>query len=349
MNLSVCIITRNEADKLEKCLKSLEDYDIEKVVVDTGSKDNTIEVIEKYADVKGSFPWCNHFSKARNYAVSMAKNDWILVLDSDEWIKNMDIKSIACFINGNPDKIGRVERTNTFYEGNRKEKGTERVSRLFNRKVCEFKGRIHEQIVSVKDEALTYENVPIYIGHSGYDGTIEQRKKKAQRNIELLLLDLKETGDEPYTLYQLGKSYYMLQNYEQAGTYFERGLAFDLDPRLEYVQDMVETYGYVLLNMKRFEEMMFLVNIYDEFAFSADYIFLVGLAYMNNGKFSEAIEEFKKAVQYKSCKIEGCNSFKANYNIGVIYECLGKKSEAESYYRKCNNFQPALDGLKRLS
>ena len=91
MKLSVCIITKNEAEKLEKCLKSIKAYDLEIVVVDTGSVDATKQVIKKYADVSGEFVWCNDFCRARNYCIGLANNDWILVLDSDEWIEQFDV------------------------------------------------------------------------------------------------------------------------------------------------------------------------------------------------------------------------------------------------------------------
>ena len=57
MNLSVCIITKNEALKLKKCLASLKRYDVEIVVVDTGSTDETLQIIEEYADIKGNYKW----------------------------------------------------------------------------------------------------------------------------------------------------------------------------------------------------------------------------------------------------------------------------------------------------
>ena len=91
-----------------------------------------------------------------------------------------------------------------------------------------------------------------------------------------------------------------------------------------------------------------LENVYNEFAVSADYVFLMGLAYMNNGLFDKAIDEFNKAKLYKLCKIEGCNSYKADYNIGVIYECLGNKEKALENYKKCGRYDPALNGIKRI-
>ena len=45
---SICIITKNEKDKLEKCLKSFQPTGYDIIVVDTGSTDGTKEMVEKY-------------------------------------------------------------------------------------------------------------------------------------------------------------------------------------------------------------------------------------------------------------------------------------------------------------
>ena len=349
MKLSVCIITLNEADKLKRCLESLKKYDVEIVVVDTGSMDDTQKVIDEYADVSESFVWCDNFSKARNYSISKASNDLVLILDSDEWIEKADFDRLIKMYNENKYIAGRIERINTYTTNNQEERGHERICRVFDRRFYCYKGRIHEQVIPKETTDEQYINVPVIIGHSGYEGSVEDKKKKALRNIRLLLMDIDEYGDDPYTLYQLGKSYYMLKDYDKSAEYFERGLGFDLEPSLEYVQDMVETYGYCLLNLKRYDEMMFLKNIYSEFAITADYMFLMGLAYMNNGMFDEAEEEFKKAAECKVCKVEGCNGYKSWYNTGVINECLGKKQKATAYYRKCGNYEPALAGLRRCA
>lgn len=50
MKLSVCIITKEESEQLKRCLASLKKYDMEIVVVDTGSVDKTKQVIDEYAD-----------------------------------------------------------------------------------------------------------------------------------------------------------------------------------------------------------------------------------------------------------------------------------------------------------
>lgn len=349
MKLSVCIITKEESEQLKRCLASLKKYDMEIVVVDTGSVDKTKQVIDEYADIGGYYQWNDNFAAARNYSITLASNDWVLILDSDEWIESIDADKVNSIIMQIMDEsmVGRIERINDISSLEGSTKGIERISRLFNRKYCQYVGRIHEQIESV-NKNIKYIDIPIIIGHSGYSGDLQEKKKKAERNIRLLKMDLEEQGPSAYIYYQLGKSYYMQGNYEKASENFEQGLSFDLNPKLEYVQDMVETYGYSLLNQKRFSEMMFLENIYKEFALSPDYVFLMGLAYMNNGFFDKAIREFKKALTYKSSKIDGCNSYKAYYNIGVIYECLGYKDKAMESYKLCGKYDLALKGISRL-
>ena len=88
MDISVCIITKNEADKLEKCLLSLKKYNLEIVVVDTGSTDNTPAIIDKYADVSGSYKWCDDFSKARNYSISLQVMTGFLCLTAMNGLKD---------------------------------------------------------------------------------------------------------------------------------------------------------------------------------------------------------------------------------------------------------------------
>lgn len=349
MNISVCIIAKNASKYLEKCISSIKKYGFEIIVVDTGSSDDTAAIAGRYADKTGYFEWCNDFSSARNYSISMASNDNILVIDSDECIEELDKDRLFEMINDKPEFVGRLERVNVYSLNGERVEGHERICRLFNRKYHKYRGRIHEQVVRRDGEEIVYQNIPLKILHYGYDGDRNDKKAKSDRNIELLLMDIKENGEDPYTLYQLGKSYYMQEDYCKACDYFEKGLWYDLEPKLEYVQDMVETYGYALLSCKRYADALTLRGVYNEFSASADFVFLMGLIYMNNSLFDEAIEEFNKAAAYKYCKVEGCNSYKAFYNAGVICECLGRKKEAADYYKKCGGYEPALEGIRRVN
>ena len=146
-----------------------------------------------------------------------------------------------------------------------------------------------------------------------------------------LAVKLQHEGQLPYILYQLGKGYYMAGDYTEACTYFSCALSFDLNPKLEYVIDMVETSGYAMLNSDQAANALFFENIYEEFGNTADFQFLMGLIYMNNARFEDAVSEFLKATKHSASRNVGANSYMAFYNIGVIYECLGRADEAKRY------------------
>ena len=84
MRVSATLITRNESAFIEECLDSLVGVVDEIVVVDTGSRDDTVKKVSRYPVNFSSFAWCNDFSAARNYALSQARGEWILYIDADE-------------------------------------------------------------------------------------------------------------------------------------------------------------------------------------------------------------------------------------------------------------------------
>lgn len=349
--LSICIITRNEQDNLDKCLKKICGYKQEIVVVDTGSTDDSICVAKKYTDHVFHFKWCDDFSAARNYAAAQADNDLIMMLDTDEFVEKLEVQKLLELLEQNGKKVGRIHRKNAYKSGGQWLNSNELVNRIYDRRYYHYEGRIHEQIVRTDSEdKYGYETyvAPVYTEHAGYTGDTAQRQKKAQRNIELLQKVLEEEDPDPYILYQLGKGYYYKGDYTNASLRFEQMFEMPLNPRLEYVNDMITTYGYALLNSGQEGKALFLENLYDDFSHSADYNFMMGLVYMKNMKLDEAVQSFLAAVQIPECAVEGVNSYQAYYNIGVIYECTGDKKNALQYYRKCGNYKPAREGIKRL-
>ena len=352
--LSVCIITKNEEKNIERCLKALSGYGFELVVIDTGSTDGTMEIARQYTDKLYEFTWQDNFSAAKNYAISKASHDLVLIVDSDEFLQPLsktDIKNLETMAHQNPDDVGRIRRRNVFTKDGTHQENREWINRIFDRRKFHYEGRIHEQVVSFKHQEYQTWLSPLIFLHTGYDLSPEERKQKTQRNITLLEQELSTVTSKveiPYLLYQLGKSHYMAGNYGQACEYFARGLSYDLNPKLEYVIDMVETYGYALLNDAREQEALFFENIYHEFGNSADFQFLMGLIYMKNARFDMAVAEFEKALRQADCRNVGVNSFAAAYNIGVIYECLGQLDNARKFYEKCGDYAPAKERLGEI-
>ena len=80
--LSSITITGNEAANIADCIDSLKFCD-ERIVVDGGSKDDTVAIAEKHGATVYHHAWTNH-GKQKNIALSHATGDWVLVLDADE-------------------------------------------------------------------------------------------------------------------------------------------------------------------------------------------------------------------------------------------------------------------------
>ncbi len=100
VEISLCIIARDESDCIAKCIQSVLPIVSEVIVVDTGSVDNTKDIVlSVYPEAKIiSIPWPNDFAKARNISLSYATCPWILVLDADEVIAKSDLKAIKLLV-----------------------------------------------------------------------------------------------------------------------------------------------------------------------------------------------------------------------------------------------------------
>ena len=392
MNLSICIITKNECNKLARLLASAEKLDCEIVVVDTGSSDDTMETAYRYTDRVFFYKWKNDFAEAKNHAAGLAGFDVVMILDTDEWITDFgererrvlsDLVQKLEQDDYAKDHVGRINRINILEHDGERQENSEWINRIYNRRFFEYEGRIHEQLVkrsgdvgsdaenqmpaddafvnsrSKEDYKLDLSSVKIY--HDGYLGTPEEKHRKAERNRVLLLEELdtleknteeKDNGSitkKAYVLYQLGKSCYMAGEPAAAAEYFDKALEFDLDPKLEFVIDMVETYGYALMNSGQEQKALGLEGVLDEFGGNADFCFMMGLVYMKNAQFDKALFCFDEALEKTQCRMEGVNSYLAQYNKGVIYECLGDRENARTCYKKAENYGKAAEGLQRLN
>ena len=80
--VSVTVIARNEAHRIAEALQSVAWAD-ERIVVDSGSADDTLAIARQYADRVETRTW-EGYAAQKNFAASLASNDWILSIDADE-------------------------------------------------------------------------------------------------------------------------------------------------------------------------------------------------------------------------------------------------------------------------
>jgi len=109
---SVVIITLNAARQLEACLQSAAFAD-EIVVVDSGSSDATTEIALKYGARVIVQPWLG-FGRQKQFAVSQARNDWVLCLDADERVSDSLRESIIDTLQQPRFTAYKMARSNRF-------------------------------------------------------------------------------------------------------------------------------------------------------------------------------------------------------------------------------------------
>lgn len=358
--ISVCMIAKNEEQYIGECLKRLAAYDWEIVLVDTGSTDRTVEIARQYTPNIYHFDWCGNFSAARNYSISKANHDTILVVDCDEYLE-ADETTIHLLTDlpgtfSHPDRIGMITRRNPSVSlqtpsaaaVSDSELVSEQIARVFHKTYIHYTGSIHEQLVpKTPGRTPDFIHLPFVFYHYGYSSP-DLKRKKAERNIRMLQKELEQCGADPYLYFQLGQSYFGLSQYTQALPYFEQALAMDVNEQEDYVQTMIESYGYTLLALKQYQKALGLEGVASVFSRQADFVFLMGLIYMNNGLFDEAVQAFLKATTIPAYSVDGTNSYKAFYNAGVIYECTGDRKTAKEYYLKCGDYEPARQRLAFL-
>jgi len=85
--ISLVIFTKDSESYIENVIKSVNDYVFETVIIDTGSSDNTVKVCQGYTDriYKVGF---SDFGNIRTMSAHLARQPWVLGLDSDEIVSN---------------------------------------------------------------------------------------------------------------------------------------------------------------------------------------------------------------------------------------------------------------------
>ncbi len=281
--VSVCIITRNEEKNITRCLTSLKQYGFELVVVDTGSTDGTKDKAAEFTDRVFDYPWDDDFAAARNFSLSKASNDWIFIIDSDEWVEEIDTEEMDYFMHHLQKAAGSVTRVNKVGTPENPGQTTDHTERFFDRRVYRYEGLIHEQLrpkFGVRGRTLETYLMKITLGHDGYCMDDEARERKADRNYKLLLRELETGVDNPYIYYQLGKACDIKGDTSGAVRYYQKGLSFRPDPQLAYTEAMITACGNDLTENGEPEKAAELAGYSDALGDCADYDVMLGDAYL---------------------------------------------------------------------
>ena len=93
-SISLCMIMKNEAKVLARCLNSVRGLVNEIIIVDTGSTDNSIDIARAHGATVIQDPWQDDFARPRNIGIEQAKGHWILIMDPDEILLQKNHKDL---------------------------------------------------------------------------------------------------------------------------------------------------------------------------------------------------------------------------------------------------------------
>lgn len=318
--LSVCMIVKNEEEKIARAIESFLPFADEIIVNDTGSTDKTIEILKKLQvdcqnqkrpNANGGevikiiqSEWIGDFSYSRNLSVEKATCSWILWMDADDVVPPPSQKDFLKWKKYPLNRIFQFRIIDTIENG-RPEGRMFSQARMFpNRSDIRFSGKVHESFTPAALKAdLEFTKTETVIWHTGYE-TPEIRKRKAIRNLEIQKND-PEQENSVTGLIELGDSYSMFGNSEKAIEYYRRATEFK-GAYKEYIKTAMNKLGNALMSADDFASAR---DVFAEctrkFPQSEDAFFGVANAEYRLGNGTKTIEIFQKLYKMKPENSEG--------------------------------------------
>ncbi|HZY75143.1 MAG TPA: glycosyltransferase family 2 protein [Jatrophihabitantaceae bacterium] len=200
MLLAACLIVKDGAGTLARCLDSVAGFVDEIVVYDTGSTDGTQQLAGDLGARVVDGYWDDDFARARNDALAAVTADWVLSIDADECASGVPA-ALRALLAGLAASVVAVERHDVLPGATGSYRF--RTPRLFRRAGAVWTGRVHESVEVTDPSGLPGTLVScspdiLRLAHDGYADPAEALAK-ARRNAELGLAEVNELRADPGT------------------------------------------------------------------------------------------------------------------------------------------------------
>ncbi len=190
--VSIYMIVLNEEANIAAALDCMREFD-EVIVVDSGSRDRTVEIADGYANVKTSFHHWEGFAAQKAHAMSLCRNEWVLNIDADEILTEQYIEEARRVVAAN--EVDALESTRTLYRWGKRPRhpgGTDRLIRLFRKSAGHYpERRVHESI-SIDGKVARTEATILHNENLTYT----ERVAKSNRYSEARARDKFDKGDK---------------------------------------------------------------------------------------------------------------------------------------------------------
>lgn len=221
MSISLCMIVKDEERCIIRCLDSVKEVVNEIIVVDTGSTDKTLSLIQEFQENHPKlkikvfdYEWQDDFSEARNFSLSKATGQYILVLDADEYLCTNDVfkfKNTMKYLNSKKNDSYRLYFNLVDVGSN---KGTPKVKLFPNGLDIYYSRPIHENLsdcfLEKRFKRMKEHISDIRIFHDGYDPAISDINSKLIRNLKILGDLVEKDCNDMISFFYFARDYYYL-------------------------------------------------------------------------------------------------------------------------------------------
>lgn len=185
VSITAALILKNEERCIKRCLDSISNVFDEIVIVDTGSTDKTLKLIEGFNGVKiklFNLVWRGSFSDARNFAISKSTSEYVFFIDGDEYLSTSRQGILEELNKKKPSKLSTPFAYCPIiknHDGNEL-KNIQRI--FFNNGSLFYFGHVHEELRYKSKKEVISIAVNILVYHDGYMNDVVCAKKKIERN-----------------------------------------------------------------------------------------------------------------------------------------------------------------------
>ena len=344
LRLSLALIARNNENTIRPCLESIRPWVDEMVVVDTGSTDRTPEIARELGARVFHFPWCDNFSAARNESLRHARGEWLFWMDSDDTIDAVNGKRLRQLADGlnATSPLGHVIQVHcpgAGTDGLLDVTAVDHVKLIRNRPDLRFEFRVHEQILpAIRRANGEVAWTDIFVVHSGSDHSPEGRRRKQERDLRILKLDLAEHPDHPFVLFNLGMTYADMDQYDTAVEFLKRCVDVS-GPDESHLRKAYALLIGSLMQIDRLPEADEVCRAGQQlFSEDAELWFRRGILEHRLGRLPEAVKAYRHALanrgeRHFSSIDRGIVGFKARHNLALVFEDADSWLEAEEQWR----------------
>ena len=337
--ISLCMIVKNEEMHIARCLDSIADLVDEIIIVDTGSKDQTVEIASGYTSKVYSYPWKDDFSDARNYSFSKASMDYCMWMDADDILEETQKEKFLQLkqsLQLDTDIVMMKYHT-SFDEAGKPSFTYFRERWIRNSSKYRWVGAVHEVIPP--SGSILYSDIAIC--HKKMKEGDSDRNLRIYRKMlkEGMVLDARQQ-------YYYGRELYYHKHYEEAAAVFEQFLLSEdgwVENKIEACSICAKCY------FQMGQEQMGLAVLMRSMSYDlprAELCCEIGKYFLEHGELHSAIYWYETALNMPKNEYAGgfilpdCYDYVPLLQLCVCYDKMGDRQKAKEYNDRAGACKP---------